>query len=152
MTCFQVIQSSVSPFISMAFCVNDHLCCPVNAPPVSPCDVSPCATNTNTQIDTQSLDHDLPPVSEALALPFHLISGRSAITAIPHIPRVTVRATTDEGETIYLRKRKRHSPLETTVSQSCIECSYNSLTYKVSDYINSKDRKFACSSYSQTYG
>ena len=140
MACFQVIQSSVSPFISMTFCVNDRFCCPVNAPPVSPCAVSPCATNTNTQIDTQSLDHDLP---------FHLISERSAITAIPHIPRLTVRATTYEGETIYLRKRKRHSPLEMTVSQSCIECSYNSLTYKVSD---SKDRKFACSSYSQTYG
>ena len=80
--------------------------------------------NPNTETNTQPLlDDDLLPISEALALPSHLISGPSEITAISHIPRVTVRATTNDGKTIYLRKRKKISLLQATVSQSCIRAT-----------------------------
>lgn len=101
------------------------LYCPANAPAVFPRADSPCPTNSNIQSLLD--DDDLPPVSEALALPSHLIQKPSEITTIPHIPRVTVRATTSDGKTIYLRKRKRPSP---TVSQSHNEHSHIILTYK----------------------
>jgi len=108
---------------------NDCLCL-ANALAVLPRADSPDATNPNTQINAESLsDDDLPPISEAFALPSRLISRPNASTTIPHIPRVTVRATTNDGKTIYLRKRKKLSPSELTVSQSCIERPCNNLTY-----------------------
>jgi hypothetical protein len=106
------------------------LCYPANAPAVLPRPDSPCTTSLNTQINTQSLlDDDLPPVSEAFALPSHLIPRPSETTTIPHIPRVTVRATTNDGKTIYLRKRRKPSPSEMTVSRSSIDLLHD-LTYK----------------------
>jgi hypothetical protein len=117
-------------------------------PAVLPRADSPCPTNSNTQSLLD--DDDPPPVSEALALPSHLIQKPSATTTIPHTPRVTVRATTSDGKTIYLRKRKKPS---LTVSRSYIGAvSYLTRMFSDSDYVNSKDGKFACSSYSQTYG
>ena len=71
-------------------------------------------------------DDDPPPVSDAFALPSHLVQKPSEITTIPQIPRVTVRATTSDGKTIYLRKRKKPSP---TVSRIIYrEHSYGNLT------------------------
>ena len=103
------------------------LYCSANAPAVLPRVDSPCPTNSNTQSLLDDDDDDPPPVSEALALPSHLIQKPSAITTIPNIPRVTVRATTSDGKTIYLRKRKKPSP---SVCQNYIENSHNTLTYK----------------------
>ena len=134
MACFLAVhqtQTSVSLLMSLYFSANapaalvpraDSLCssnpdvgqfvcfspyCPANAPAVLPHADSPCPTSSNTQF---LLDDDLPPVSEALALPSHLSQKPSAIIIIPQIPRVTVRATTSDGKTIYLRKRKKPSP------------------------------------------
>jgi hypothetical protein len=109
-------QTSVSLFTFMS------IYCPANAPAALPCADSLRPTNSNTQ--TLLDDDDLPPVSEALALPSHLIQKPGANTTIPQIPRVTVRATTSDGKTIYLRKRKKPSP---TVSRWCIR---SILTYK----------------------
>ena len=101
------------------------LYCPPNAPAVLPPADSPCPTNSYTQ--TLLNDDDPPPVSQAFALPSHLIQKPSAISTIPQIPRVTVRATTSDGKTIYLRKRKKPSP---TVSRSNFEHSHSILIYK----------------------
>lgn len=95
--------------------------CLANVTALLPRADSPCPTNTNTQSLLE--DDDLPPVSEALALPSHLI--QKTVTTFPQIPRVTVRATTSEGKTIYLRKRKKPSQ---TVSLSYIEHSHRILT------------------------
>ena len=123
MVCFLAnhqTQTSVSLFILMS------LYCSANGPAVLPRVDSPCPTNSNTQSLLDD-DDDPPPVSEALALPSHLIQKPSAIPTIPNIPRVTVRATTSDGKTIYLRKRKKPSP---SVSQYYNENSHNTLTFK----------------------
>ena len=108
-------RMSVSVFIVLL--IN----CPANTPTVLPRADSPRPTSSNTQSLLD--DDDPPPVSEALALPSHL--KPSAIATIPHIPRVTVRATTSDGKTIYLRKRKKANPI---VSPS--QHSHSILTYK----------------------
>ena len=121
MACFLVIhqtQMSVSLFV-----FKMSLYCPANAPAVLPRANFPCPTNSNTQSLLD--DDDPPPVSEAFALPSHLIQKPSAI-AIPQIPRVTVRATTSDGKTIYLRKRKRPSQI---VSRAYFEHLHSILTY-----------------------
>ena len=129
MACFLVIhqtQSSVGRSFILVL-----LCCPANMLVALPPAESLCTTNSIIQINTQSLlDDDLPPVSEAFALPPHIASRSSAIATTPHIPRVTLRATTNDGKTFYLRKRKKAIPSEMAVSQLCIEGSHNRLTYK----------------------
>ena len=90
------------------------LSCPANVPAVLPRADSSCPTNSNIQSLLE--DDDLPPVSEALALPSHLSQKPTAVTTIPQIPRVTVRATTSDGKTIYLRKRKKPTPTVSILS------------------------------------
>ncbi|KIM48804.1 hypothetical protein M413DRAFT_437980 [Hebeloma cylindrosporum] len=55
----------------------------------------------------QSPDPDFPPISEALGLPPFLPRHSESSSTVMRIPRSTLRATTYDGQTIYLRRKSK---------------------------------------------
>jgi len=65
---------------------------------------------------TFSFGPDFPPVSEALGLPSFLPLHSESSSTVLRIPRSTLRATTYDGQTIYLRRKSKVISTTTDVS------------------------------------